>query len=83
MKKQHEMIQEKQLVKEKSQNEVTEWVKLSEEHLHILQRLQKICYYCSERMTPQSINMDCPVNSMKMLPNKCKNVILSFRILSE
>ena len=69
------MNQEKIEIKEKSQNEVSEWMKLSEEHLHVLQRLQKVCFYCSERMTPASINMDCPVNSMKILPPKCKIII--------
>lgn len=72
IKKQGEMFQDKQEIKEKSQNEVAEWVKLSEEHLHVLQRLQKVCFYCSERMTPISVNLECPVNSLKKLPEKCK-----------
>jgi hypothetical protein len=71
MSKQGDMIKNKEEIKEKSQHEVAEWMKLSEEHLHILQRLQKVCYFCSEKMSAESINMDCPVNSMKKLPPKC------------
>lgn len=70
--KQSEMIQDKQEIKEKSHSEVAEWIKLSEEHLHVLQRLQKVCYYCSERMTPDSVNLECPVNSLSKLPAKCR-----------
>lgn len=67
------MARDKEEVQRKSQSEVAEWVKLSEEHLLVLQRLQKVCHYCSERMTPAALNRDCPVNSLASLPPKCRH----------
>lgn len=63
--------------KEKSEEELNEWMKLSEEHLLALQNLQKVCFYCSVKMTPESINTECLINNSKTDLSQCKYLIKS------
>lgn len=72
---QNQMEQESMEIKEKSAQEMNEWAKITEEHLHAIQNLQKVCYYCSEKLSPISLNSECPINSYQIQTPNCQNSI--------
>jgi hypothetical protein len=52
--------------------EISHWASLSDKYAAELHSYQKICYFCAEPLTEETVNSDCTVNIDKKLSGLCK-----------
>lgn len=50
--------------------EINSWAQLSDTIMNQLTDYQRVCYYCAEPLTEETVNTDCSVNSEKQVAAK-------------
>ena len=65
MMQEKKQLEEKELIKikERTQNEITEWAKLSDKYSNQLEKYILVCYFCGRFLEPESVNTQCQNNT--------------------